>query len=317
MNLNKKKYKSVLLNEAINSLNIKKSGIYIDATFGTGGHSKLILSHLGPYGKLIAIDRDPEAIEIAKKIKDKRLIIHNLCFSKLFKFIKFQKLEGKINGILLDLGMSSIQLDNPKRGFSFMKDGPLDMRMNQQKGETAKKWLTYAKKKDIEKILKKYGEEKYAKKIAKNIFYYNQLNKNDPLNSTVKLKELINKCISIKKRKKNPATKTFQAIRIYINNELEEIKKFLKDSLNILATYGRLSVISFHSLEDKLIKSFITNNSNILLNIPSKLPITENEIRKKFPKKMKKLGKVKATKNEISKNPRSRSAILRFAEKIK
>lgn len=304
---------TVLLHEAINGLDIKKNGVYIDATFGVGGHSKLILSKLDHSGTLIAIDRDPEAISIARKIKDARFsIIHGL-FSSIKSFIQLNKLYGKINGIIFDLGMCSNQLDNAARGFSFMKDGPLDMRMNQTIGVSAAEWLKYAKKNDISNILKNYGEEKFANRIADAIV---QRNKKIPITRTGELAVLIKNIVPTRNCiKKHPATRCFQAIRIFINNEISEIEKALNDTLDILAPKGRLSVISFHSLEDRLIKKFIKNKSDGL-NLPYKLPINERQIKLISNTQLKNLGKQKPSKKEILQNSRSRSAILRVAEKI-
>lgn len=306
---------SVLLNESINALNIIKNGIYIDSTFGSGGHSRLILSKLGKYGKLIAIDRDPESVELGKKlIVDDRFFIKNALFSELGEIVEEKKLVGKINGILVDLGVSSLQLDNPDRGFSFMKDGPLDMRMNQNVGITASKLLMKLKEKEIYKILKKYGEEKFAKKIAKEIYIYNN-SKLGPLSRTLELSSLI-KRINPRNKYKNPSTRSFQAIRIYVNDELTEIKKLLNISLKILGINGRLCVISFHSLEDRIIKYFARKNTKnqFFFNRISKkyLRIREND---DFSLRF--LGKIKPTNLEIINNKRSRSSILYIFEKIK
>lgn len=262
-NRNEYKHISVLLQESVDGLNIKANGTYIDGTYGFGGHSKLILSKLNKNGKLIAIDRDPYAVAYAKKsIFDKRFSIKCITFSQLESLIKRKKLIGKINGILLDLGISSMQLDNPNRGFSFIHDGPLDMRMNPTIGQSAYEWLIKATENEIFWVLKTYGEERFAKKIAKTIVLNKKNFKQNELQSTTKLANLIKTIIPYKKNNKHPATKTFQAIRIHINNELEEINVVLKSSLKLLAPLGRLSIISFHSLEDRIVKQFIRLHSS-------------------------------------------------------
>ncbi|WMY95980.1 MAG: 16S rRNA (cytosine(1402)-N(4))-methyltransferase RsmH [Arsenophonus sp.] len=306
---------TVLLEEAVNGLQLKKNGIYIDATFGRGGHSKLILSRLGKGGRLIAIDRDPKAIIIAKNIiNDIRFSVTHTNFSKLASLIKKEGLIGKIDGLLLDLGVSSPQLDDPKRGFSFLNDGPLDMRMNPKKGQSAASWLMKASESDIAWVLKTYGEERFSKKIAKAIFFHNHYSKKTILTHTKQLSELIIRIIPFKKNYKHPATRTFQAIRIYINNELEEIKVVLENALHILAPKGRLSVISFNSLEDRLVKRFMQKYSR-RSHFLSKLPLTDIELKMMSTNPiLKMLGKIKPTQEEIFKNPRARSSILRCAE---
>lgn len=305
-------HNTVLLNETISSLNLKKNGIYIDATFGHGGHSKLLLSKLGPLGKLYAIDKDPIAIKIAKKIKDKRFkIIHN-SFSQTIQYFSKNNLIGKINGILLDLGISSLQINNPERGFSFMKDGPLDMRMNPKIGIPASAWLLKSNFNEIKFILKNFGEEKFYKNIAYAII---KQNKKKPIQRTKELVDLINKVIPKKNFLKNPATRTFQAIRIFINNELEEIKLFLQDTLKLLTKKGRLSVISFHSLEDRIVKNFIKHYSSFPYSLKD-IPFNTLEIKKYNNLYLKKIKKIFPNKKEIYRNPSSRSAILRIAEKI-
>jgi len=270
---NIKKHIPVLLNESIQSLNIKKNGIYIDCTFGHGGHTMKILEQLGKKGLLYAIDRDPDAIRLAKKIIDKRLNIIHGVFSKTLNYVQKRNIVGKVNGIFLDLGTSISQLNNADRGFSFMKDGPLDMRMNPQKGLSAAQWLHKAKKKEITLILKTFGEERFAKKIANEIFYKNKIN---PIIRTKELANLITKTIPIYNKFKHPATRSFQAIRIYINDEIAEIKKILQDSINLLTPGGRLLVISFHSLEDRIVKKFMIQHSK-KASVPMGLPITEKK----------------------------------------
>ncbi|WP_348666524.1 16S rRNA (cytosine(1402)-N(4))-methyltransferase RsmH [Arsenophonus symbiont of Ornithomya chloropus] len=306
---------TVLLEEAVNVLQLKKNGIYVDATFGRGGHSKLILSRLGKKGRLLAIDRDPKAVMVAKNmITDFRFSIKHANFSQLESLIKKEGLIGKIDGLLLDLGISSHQLDDAKRGFSFLHNGPLDMRMNPEKGQSAASWLMQASESDIAWVLKTYGEERFSKKIAKAIFFRNHYSKKTVLSHTKQLSELIVKIIPFKKNYKHPATRTFQAIRIYINNELEEIKIVLENALNILAPKGRLSIISFNSLEDRLVKRFMKKHS-MGSQFPSKLPLTDIELKMISANPILKiLGKIKPTQEEVLKNPRARSSILRYAE---
>ncbi|CAL4320966.1 Ribosomal RNA small subunit methyltransferase H [Buchnera aphidicola (Eriosoma grossulariae)] len=311
--INKQLHIPIMLNEVIKFLNIKKNGIYLDATFGYGGHSKKILQNLGKEGKIFAIDKDPESKKYSNTINDSRLHFIHGNFSKIYHYAKKLNFIKKINGIIIDLGVSSPQLDNPKRGFSFMKDGPLDMRMNPQENITASKWLLQTKENNLFKILKNYGEESYAKKIACAII---QQNKKKPITRTLELSNLIEKIVSKKYRKKHPATKSFQAIRIFINNELEEIKILLKNVINILTPGGRLLIITFHSLEDRIVKNFINQNSNQKI-IPINLPINETILSEKCNFRFKKIDKINPTKQEINTNKRSRSATLRIAELIK
>lgn len=305
---------TVFLKETINSLNIKKNGIYIDATFGCGGHSRLLLSKLNHSGKLYAIDRDKQSVQYGKQIQDNRFKIFHSTFSNLITIVENFNLIGKVNGIILDCGVSSTQIDDPKRGFSFNKNGPLDMRMDKSCGETAYELLLKTNEKHLAMILKEYGEERFSKKIARAII---NKNKNKKLIiSTKDLANLVSSLVPYKKRFKHPATRTFQAIRIYINNELEEIKIILQDSLKILAPLGRLSVISFNSLEDRIVKNFMYCNScdNTL---PIGLPLTESELKKFNTKKINLIKRILPSKKEIKENPRSRSAVLRISEKIK
>ncbi len=311
---NQFKHISVLLNEAVNGLNIKPNGIYVDGTFGRGGHSKLILSKLGNEGRLIAIDRDPDAVKAAKKmITDDRFSIKYGSFSQLQIFLAEEGLVNKIDGVLLDLGVSSPQLDDPERGFSFMRDGPLDMRMDPTKGQPASEWLMNEKESYIAWVLKTYGEERFAKRIAKSIVDRNHNLSKEPLTRTKQLAELIEQVNPFKRKNKHPATRSFQAIRIYINSELEEIEKALKSSLNILLPQGRLSIISFHSLEDRLVKYFIREHSR-KVKVPYGLSLTDSQLKNIRRPILKMLGKIKPTRKEVIENPRARSSIVRFAE---
>lgn len=302
---------TVLLDEAVNGLNIQPDGIYIDGTFGRGGHSRLILSHLGPQGQLIAIDRDPQAIAAAAEITDPRFSIVHGPFSDIAEYVRDRGLEGKINGVLLDLGVSSPQLDDAERGFSFMRDGPLDMRMDPTRGLSASEWLLKADAEDIAWVLKTFGEERFAKRIAQAIV---ERNRQQPLTRTRELAELIANASPFRDKHKHPATRSFQAIRIYINSELEEIERALDGTLEVLATEGRLSVISFHSLEDRIVKRFIRQHSKGP-QVPAGLPLTEEQLRQHGGRKLKALGKMMPSEHEVSGNARARSSVLRFAER--
>ncbi|WP_343190085.1 16S rRNA (cytosine(1402)-N(4))-methyltransferase RsmH [Buchnera aphidicola (Astegopteryx bambusae)] len=309
--LKKNNHIPVLLKEVIKFLKIKENGIYIDCTFGLGGHSKHILKKIGKNGYLYAIDKDPISTKFAKQIKNKNFMFINDSFKNLIFHTNKLNITKKVNGILLDLGFSNNQIKDKERGFSFMLNGPLDMRFNQTTGKSAKDWINESDEKEIFKIIKKFGQEKFAKKIAKSIVNYRKKKK---IVNTLELSKIIKKNVNIKNRKKNPATKTFQAIRIHINKELKCIKKILKDSLKILSNGGRLLIISFNSLEDKIIKNFMKKNSKNV-EIPNKLPITNKEIEYlNSKKKLKLLKKILPSKKEINKNIKSRSAILRIAE---
>ncbi|YCI28556.1 16S rRNA (cytosine(1402)-N(4))-methyltransferase RsmH [Erwinia sp. PK3-005] len=302
---------TVLLDEAVNALNIKQDGIYIDGTFGRGGHSRLILSQLGEQGKLYAIDRDPQAIAAAAAINDPRFNIIHGPFSALADYVEARGLTGKISGILLDLGVSSPQLDDAERGFSFMRDGPLDMRMDPTRGLSAAEWLLQAEENDIAFVLKTYGEERFAKRIARAIVERNRL---QPMTRTKELAEVIAAATPIKDKFKHPATRSFQAIRIWVNSELEEIELALKGALSALAPGGRLSIISFHSLEDRLVKRFMREQSRGP-QVPAGLPMTEAQLQKLGGRQLKALGKMMPGEAEVAENPRARSSVLRIAER--
>jgi 16S rRNA (cytosine1402-N4)-methyltransferase len=303
---------SVLLQESIDGLSINPDGIYLDATFGRGGHSRQILKALSPKGQLIAIDRDLSAIEAAKPLADdSRFSIHHRPFSELQMVAEELGLTGKIDGVLMDLGVSSPQLDDAQRGFSFMRNGPLDMRMDTTRGLSAAQWLAVAEEQDITQVIKEFGEEKFGKRIAHGIVNARQI---APITDTAQLAEIIDLAVPVKDKYKHPATRSFQAIRIYVNSELDEIKTGLKAALNTLAPQGRLVVISFHSLEDRLAKRFIREQSRGL-NVPHGMPIMQAEID--AAKAMKPIGKaIKPSAEEIQKNVRARSSVLRVAEKL-
>ena len=302
----------VMLNKVIEGLNILSDGTYVDCTFGRGGHSKNILKKIGKSGKLIAIDKDIEAENYAKKnfTSDQRFYFEKSNFSNIEFIINKHCKSRKVNGILLDLGVSSPQLDDPNRGFSFMREGPIDMRMDITNKTTALLWLQKADVEEISMVLKKYGEEKYSFRIAKKIKHSIE---NNLLHTTLDLSKIINDCYPKNKLgKKNPATKSFQAIRIFINNELQELEKILNNCIDLIDKGGRLVVISFHSLEDRIVKNFIKIHSDGK-NTISKLPITGDN-QKLSLKKIK--IPLKASDNEIENNIRARSARIRVAEKI-
>jgi 16S rRNA (cytosine1402-N4)-methyltransferase len=303
---------SVLLQESIDGLAIKPDGIYMDATFGRGGHSTQILKALSAKGQLIAIDRDLSAIEAAKTFADDpRFSIHHRPFSELQAVAEELGLIGKIDGILMDLGVSSPQLDDAGRGFSFMRNGPLDMRMDTTRGLSAAQWLAVAEEQDITQVIKEFGEEKFGKRIAHGIVNARQI---EPITDTAQLAKIIDLAVPVKDKYKHPATRSFQAIRIYVNSELDEIKTGLKAALNTLAPSGRLAVISFHSLEDRLVKRFIREQSRGL-NVPHGMPIMQAEID--AAKAMKPIGKaIKPSADELQRNVRARSSVLRVAEKL-
>ena len=303
---------SVLLKEAVDGLAITGEGCFIDCTFGRGGHSSLILSQLSANGRLIAIDRDPTAIAAAEKFQDDpRFLIEHQGFASLADIVEKHELTGKVDGILLDLGVSSPQLDEAERGFSFMKDGPLDMRMDTSRGQTAAEWLAVADVEDITWVLRTFGEEKHAWRIANAIV---DTREESPLTRTGQLAKLIKTTAPQREIKKHPATRSFQAIRMYINSELEQIEKALAASLDVLAVGGRLVVISFHSLEDRLVKQFMKKHSQGK-KVPRGLPISEEELNK--GKKFTLIGRrLKPSQTEVEQNVRSRSSVLRIAERL-
>ena len=303
----------VMYAEALQQLAIKKDGVYLDGTFGRGGHSQGVLNLLGQHGQLLAFDRDVDAINSAYAqalLADGRFKLKHSCFSELEHIVDSANLTGKVDGILLDLGVSSPQLDDPERGFSFLRDGPLDMRMDGSAGVSAEQWLASVDEKDLVKVLFDYGEERFARRIARAIIEKRALS---PISTTKQLADLIEDAVPVREKHKHPATRTFQAIRIEINRELDELTTVLQQSARVLAPGGRLVVISFHSLEDRIVKRFIRDESGAKYN-PGKLPIKEVDIAKGI---LKKVGKaLKAGKQEISQNPRARSAIMRVAERI-
>ena len=303
-------HQTVLQAEAIEALAIKKDGNYIDATFGRGGHSKAILSLLSEKGCLIAIDRDPEAITHANKVKDQdsKLKVVQATFGEIGKLEETEELRGKVDGILFDLGVSSPQLDNPDRGFSFMHNGPLDMRMNQMDQLSAAQWINTATEKEIADVLFRFGEERHSRRMAKRVVAARQ---EKDIETTGQLAELVKAANPAWEKGKHPATRAFQAIRIHINNELEQIEDALNGAVELLRGEGRLVVISFHSLEDRIVKNFLTNKARGD-NFPRDLPVTTEQLNPT----LKKIGKaIRAKETEVLNNPRARSAVMRVAEK--
>ena len=302
---------SVLLQECLDGLAIKTDGIYIDATFGRGGHSGEILKQLGSNGRLIAFDRDPQAIEAAARFADdERFKIVHSAFGDMAEVIEQMGLTQQIDGVLMDLGVSSPQLDDAERGFSFLRDGPLDMRMDTSRGLSAADWLNSADEQDITQVIKEFGEEKFGKRIAHAIVNYRQ---QQPLARTSELVTIIDQAMPVKDKFKHPATRTFQGIRIYINAELEQLRVGLKAATGILRPGGRMAVISFHSLEDRLVKRFMKEQSKGKA-LPPGLPVTQAEID--ADKVLTLIGKaIKPGEEELKHNVRSRSAVLRVAEK--
>lgn len=304
-----KQHSPVMLEEVIKAMKIKAKGVYLDATFGRGGHSKRILAEINEEGLLISMDRDLEAIEYAKKnFSDKKLKIFHENFKNIKNVLNELNLYGKVDAILLDLGVSSPQVDSANRGFSFNKDGPLDMRMDKTQTLTAQKWLEDTSEKDIADTLYQLGEEKKSKIIAYKIKQYQKTKK---INSTLELAKIISSVVGYSKNK-HPATRSFQAIRMKINNEIGQLQQVLEDSIEALKKDGRICVISFHSIEDRIVKQFIQEKSNPYHNIPKNILINEALINKPVLKKIK---KIKPSNTEILSNNRSRSAILRIAEK--
>ncbi len=298
----------VLFREAVDALNIMPGGTYIDATLGRGGHSAEILRHLNDQGRLICFDRDPRAIELGKEkfASDDRVSIVHRPFSEMSSALTQE--ANPINGVLMDLGVSSPQLDQAERGFSFMRDGYLDMRMDTTQGESAAQWLARVDEAELVQVLFDLGEEKFARRIARAIVLEREETK---LESTLQLAAIVAQATPKKDKHKHPATRTFQAIRLHVNQELVEVSQALPQALELLAQGGRLAVISFHSLEDRIVKRFIRKHSTPNLP-PRNIPVTEEH----YLTPLKSIGKaIKPSKEEIARNPRSRSSVLRIAER--
>ncbi len=303
-------HRPVLLEEVLVGLNIRPDGVYLDGTFGRGGHSHAILERLGRDGRLIAIDKDPHAVAIAEQTaaRDARFQIQRGTFAMLGQLAAGLELKGKVDGILLDLGVSSPQLDDARRGFSFMQDGPLDMRMDPDTGMSAAQWLAQAEAYDIVRVLRVYGEERFAKRIAQAIVRHRT---EAPLETTRQLAGLIEQAVPKREKHKHPATRSFQAIRIFINRELEDLETVLPQTVEVLAPGGRLAVISFHSLEDRMVKRFIRREFQGEPPPPG-LPVMGYG----HEPRLRPVGKaIQAGEQEVRENPRARSAVLRIAER--
>ena len=294
-------HRTVLLDEAIAALHVNPDGHYIDATFGRGGHSRLLLSQLSALGRLTAFDKDLEAVAEAQTIVDARFSIHHEGFMHLG-----QMPASSASGVLMDLGVSSPQIDNPARGFSFRSDGPLDMRMDTTRGQSVADWLTDASIETMAEVIREYGEERFSQQIAKAIDHRRQ--ERGPLRTTAELAEVVAGAVKTREPGKDPATRTFQALRIFINAELEELQQALEASLKVLQPGGRLVVISFHSLEDRIVKQFIAGHSREVFDrrAPFAAPKAMTLIA---------LGRIKPSEKEVAGNPRSRSAVMRTAER--
>ncbi len=293
-------------------LAIKSDGWYVDATFGRGGHTRAILAALGPAGRVLALDRDPEAVAQGRALmaEDKRLHVEHTPFSGLRVACQAFAGEGRPDGVLFDLGVSSPQLDTPERGFGFLRDGPLDMRMDPSRGESAATWLNRAAEADIVSVLREYGEERQARRIAAAIV---RRRTEQPFARTGELADLIASVLGRREPGKHPATRSFQAIRIFINNELGELQEALGQALDVLRPGGRLVVISFHSLEDRIVKRFMRDQARGE-ELPRNLPVMGDT---RIGQTMRLIGKaVRAGTQEVARNPRARSAVLRVAERL-
>ncbi len=304
-------HETVLLEEAVAALVTDTDGLYVDGTFGRGGHSRLILQRLGAGGRLLGIDKDPQAFAAGQQLAavDSRFTIARGSFADVATLLAQQAGDRAPAGLLLDLGVSSPQLDQPERGFSFTKDGPLDMRMDPQQGLSAADWLAQADEADIARVLKEYGEERFARRIARAIVERRALT---PIETTLQLAKIVSEANPAWERGKHPATRAFQAVRIYINRELDDLAQLLAQVPDLLAIGGRLAVISFHSLEDRLVKRFIRRQQQGD-DIPSYIPVTFTEQRQR----LRAVGKpVYPSDAEVARNPRARSAVMRIAERV-
>jgi 16S rRNA (cytosine1402-N4)-methyltransferase len=298
-------HRPVLVSEAVEALAVRRDGIYVDGTFGRGGHSRAILERLGPSGRLIALDRDPEAEQAARSIPDPRFSFIRSRFGDFTNALQGLPLA---HGMLFDLGVSSPQIDDPARGFSFRADGPLDMRMDPDSGTSAAEWLANAEEQQIREVIRDYGEERFAKQIAAAIV---AARSSEPLLRTRQLADLVGKAVRTREPGQDPATRTFQALRIHVNRELEEVSLMLPQALARLAPGGRLAVISFHSLEDRIVKRFMQAAASP--EMPRRLPLRASEMPQPL---LILIGRAaKASEKEIRENPRARSAILRVAER--
>jgi 16S rRNA (cytosine1402-N4)-methyltransferase len=301
-------HQTVLLREAVEALEVKPSGTYVDGTFGRGGHSRAILERLGPNGRLLALDRDPQAVAAARAINDQRLVMLHHRFGDLAVAVQQAGIDA-VDGVLLDIGVSSPQIDEGERGFSFRFDAPLDMRMDTTQGETAASFLAVAGIKEITEVFRNYGEDRCAFQIAKKIV---AARSERPVTTTGQLAALVREAVRTREPGQDPATRTFQALRIYVNQELEQLALVLPQAMNVLVHGGRLVVISFHSLEDRIVKRFMREQA-AADNLPKNLPLRSIDLPQP---KLRLVGKpVKAGAAEVAANPRARSAVMRVAEK--
>ena len=298
----------MLLEEAVDALALKPGGVYVDATFGRGGHSRLILERLNETGRLIALDRDPAAVAAGRKIADARLKVIHAAFGSLEEVLKAEGVEG-VDGVLLDLGVSSPQLDEAERGFSFRLDAPLDMRMDTSRGQTAAEWLAQASLRELAEVIKNHGEERFANAVAKAIV---AARAGGAIATTRQLAEIVALAVRTREQGQHPATRSFQAVRIHVNQELAQLSLVLPQAVAALRPGGRLAVISFHSLEDRIVKRFLRDEARPP-QLPARLPVRAAEL---LPPRLRLIGKpVTPGEAEIAANPRARSAVLRVAER--
>ena len=302
-------HRTVLLDEAIAAfMPLRRDGVYVDGTFGRGGHSRLLLSKLAPEARLIAFDKDLQAIAAAAEINDPRFSIVHTSFASMDEELGARGI-ATVDGVLMDLGISSPQVDDATRGFSFRADGPLDMRMDTSRGVSAAEWLASESEQKIEEVIRNYGEERFAFQIAKAITARRQIT---PVSGTRELADLVANAVKTREKGKDPATRTFQAIRIFINKELEDLESGLKQAFERLAPGGKLVVISFHSLEDRIVKQFMASKANVK-QPDRRLPIKAADLPQPL---MQLLGKNKPSQDEVDANPRSRSAMMRVAQRL-
>lgn len=302
-------HEPVMLDEVVDALNINPRGVYVDGTFGRGGHSARILERLADEGRLIAFDKDASAVVAARERfgRDTRFSIVHGSFTRLSSVAVERGFVRRVDGLLLDLGVSSPQLDEPGRGFSFLASGPLDMRMDTSRGLTASQWLASAEEGEIADVIHRYGEERFARRIARAIVARRG---EGPIQQTAELAEIVARACPVKDRHKHPATRTFQAIRIFLNRELDELQQVLRDALTVLADHARLVVISFHSLEDRIVKRFMRDEARGP-QLPKGVPVTHDRVQGR----LRLVGRARhASEREIGRNPRARSAVMRVAE---
>lgn len=309
---NELQHRTVLLDEAVDALVTRPEGIYVDGTFGRGGHSRAVLARLAPAGRLIAFDKDPRAIETAQRIEDARFSIVHDSFASMQGALAARGIE-KVSGVLLDLGVSSPQVDDPERGFSFRADGPLDMRMDPTRGESAAEWLARASLQELTEVIRDYGEERFAFQIAKALVARRaESDRLGPLDTTGELAQIVGHVVKTREKGKDPATRTFQAIRIHVNQELADLQVVLDAALSLLEQGGRLVVISFHSLEDRIVKRFMQAHASAPA-VDRRLPIRAVDLPSP---PLKVIGRKFPSDAEVVANPRARSAVMRIAERI-